>query len=94
MARQPRHALNLNLRQLSLNPATGLYEAEEYGIIYHLSFEQMNDLKRFYFGSQGYSPTYENWYNHLDRFKKKKIIRTGNLPVQKNDFYPDREPEY
>lgn len=94
MARRPTRSLNLNLRQLTYNPSTGLYDAEENGIFYHLDFEQMNHLKNFYSGSQAFKPTYMNWFNHLDRFQKQKVKRSGNVPIQPNNFYPDNEPEY
>ena len=92
MARRP--SKSLNLWQLSFNTSTGLYDTEEDGIVYHLTFEQMNNLKTFYFGSQDNPPTYLNWFNHLDRFEKQKVKRSGNIPIQPNNFYPDIEPEY
>lgn len=91
MSRRPRNALNLSLRQLTYNPKTELYDAEEAGIVYHLTFEQMNAVKKYYAGSQGYMPTYCGWYNNLDRFAKKKVKRSGELPEQESGFFPDAE---
>ncbi len=85
-ARKP---LTPSLKQLHLNTSTGFYEAEENGIIYHLTFTQMNGLKAFYFGNNAYNATFERWYNNLDRFAKKEIMRTGKLPAGDSGFYPD-----
>ena len=92
MARQP--SKSIHLRHLSYNQATGLYDAEEDGIVYHLTFEQMNDLKLFYLGSQAIPPIYANWYNDLDKIEKQKVKRSGKIPIQPNNFFPDIEPEY
>ena len=92
MARQP--SKSLNLRQLSFNTSTGLYDAEEDGIVYHLTFEQMNDLKIFYLGSQAVPPIYSRWFNDLDKIEKQKVKRSGKIPMQSNNFFPDVEPEY
>ena len=93
MARQPK-SLPKTLAQLTFNQSTGLYDADEAGVVYHLTFEQMNQLKAFYTGSQCYPVTYENWYNHLDRFGRKQVKRSGNIPSEPTNFFPDDEPEY
>lgn len=85
-----RNSLPLGLRQLSFNNATGLYEAEEAGITYQLTYEQLNDLKGFYKHCGGMAPTFDAWYASLDRFAKKKIKRLGVAPPP-DDFYPDTE---
>ena len=93
MPKQPRF-LPVNLRQLTFNPTSGLYDAEEDGVVYHLTFEQMNQLKSFYFCNQFSPATYGNWYNHLDKFDKQNVKRSGVIPTEPNNFYPDIEPEY
>lgn len=62
----------------------GIYKLEENGITYKLTYEQFNQLKHAHC-------TIEQWYNNLDRFAKKKVIRYGNINVEDNDFYPDAE---
>ena len=93
MAKQP-IVLPANLPRLTFNQSRGLYDADEAGVVYHLTFEQMNHLKAFYNGSQCNPVTYENWYNHLDRFERKQVKRSGNIPSEPINFFPDDEPEY
>lgn len=88
MSRRPRNQLNLSLRGLQYNPKTGYYEVTEAGITYQLTFSQMNDLKTYYSGSQGYTPTFSAWYNSLDRFAKKEIKLAGTSPAA-DYFFPD-----
>ena len=85
MAKQP-IVLPVNLRQLTFNQSTGLYDAEEAGVVYHLTFEQMNHLKTFYNGTQSNPVTYENWYNHLDRFGRKLVKRSGIIHSEPHQF--------
>ena len=92
MARQP--SKSLNLRHLAFNTSTGLYDAEEDEIVYHLTFEQIYDLKIFYLGSQAIPPIYGSWFNDLDKIEKQKVKRSGKIPMQSNNFFPDTEPEY
>lgn len=73
-----------------MNPKTGFYEGIEEGITYQLTFEQMNDLKYYFRGSNGFTPTISIWYNSLDRFKKKEIKRHGQQRPA-DDFSPDPE---
>jgi len=89
MARRPRKTLPRTI-ELQFNSSTGLYDGEENGITYHLTFSQMNDMKNHYRGSVGNSPTLIDWYNSLTRPEKKAIKRTG-APQQPDDFTPDRE---
>lgn len=70
---------------------TGFYEGEEAGITYQLSFEQMNDLKHYFRGSQGFEPKITTWYNALSRIDKLKIKRLS-VPQAPDDFFPDPEP--
>lgn len=68
-----------------LKPSTpGIYKLEENGITYELNYEQFNQVKETH-------NTIEQWYNNLDRFAKKKIIRYGNMHLEDNGFYPDVE---
>lgn len=55
----------------------------EFGVTYELNYEQFNTLKK------SYSETIEGWYNGLDKFTKKEIVRTGNIQEIDNGFYPD-----
>ena len=48
------------------------------------AYEQFNQLKVAH-------STIEEWYNNLDRFAEKKIIRYGNVNIENNGFYPDVE---
>ena len=57
---------------------------EENGIIYELTYEQFNLLKVE-------DSTIEAWYNKLDRFAKKAIVRYGNIRNEDYGFYADVE---
>lgn len=93
MSRRTRRSVPLTIR-LEFNPKTGFYESQEEGITYQLTFTQMNELKEYYRGSNGFTPTMLEWYNSLDRFKKKEIRRHGQQKPE-DDFTPDPEwPEH
>lgn len=36
-------------------------------------------------------PSVAKWYADLTKEQKKQVIRTGNLPSAKEDFFPDAE---
>lgn len=68
-----------------LKPSTpGVYKLEEDGITYELTYEQFNDLKAA-------KTSVALWYNNLDRFSKKRVIRHGFTQTDDNGFYPDAE---
>ena len=62
------------------------YQIEENGIVYSMQLENTRLLKK-HFG------TVAEWYNKLDNETKKEIIRTGDIPKDKDDFYPETLPE-
>ena len=87
--KRPKLSLPINIR-LSFNPVTGLYEITENGIFYELTYVQMNDLKIFYFGSNGSMiPNIQSWYNQISSYSRKSVKRTGPTVVNDNGFYPD-----
>ena len=75
--------------RLEFNIKTGRYEIEENGIVYSMSYETAMHLKL----NIANVPTVRDWYNDLGKFTKSQIIRTGDLPKQKEDFFPDFTPE-
>lgn len=90
MTRRARKTISIAI-PLQYNVKTGLYEHTENGITYKLTFQQYNDMKEFYRGSNGFDPNITTWYNSLDRFAKKEVILVGQ-PTPPDDFMPD--PEY
>ncbi len=71
---------------LVYNILSKCYQIEENGIVYSMQLEHTRLLKK-HFG------TIADWYKKLDNETKKEIIRTGNIPKDKDDFYPDTLPE-
>lgn len=79
----PRHI------KLAFNFLTGFYEVTENGVLYQLTFAQMNDLKIYcsvYHGSL--IPTIETWYNNLTSYSRKTVKRIG-VKIENDGFYPD-----
>ena len=88
MSTRAKHSLPHYIK-LSLNLDTGLYEATENGILYYLTFAQMNDLKVYCRLNHGrFVPTIESWYNSLTLFSRKNVKRVGHV-IENNGFYPD-----
>ena len=83
-SRRPRKPASFYLKDLLKHSISGVYKFEEKGITYDLNYEQLNELKAAH-------STIEQWYNNLDRFAKKNIIRYGNVNIDDNGFYPDVE---
>jgi hypothetical protein len=71
------------------NLSTGLYDIEENGITYSMTLELTRRLKEDIVNVKNIS----DWYKDLDKFTRAEIIRTGNVPKVKDDFYPDYTPE-
>lgn len=71
---------------LNYNIVSGQYEIKENEITYAMQLEETRLLKKCY-GSVA------EWFKDLDNETKKKIARTGNVPADKNDFYPDLFPD-
>lgn len=71
--------------KLVYNVTSENYEITEFGVTYYLTTEQINDLKVY--TREHRSHTVEAWYNHLDRFAKNKINKSGDKepPEQYND---------
>jgi len=89
MSRRSKITLPQHIR-LSLNIRTGLYEGTENGILYQLTFPQMNDLKKYCRVSNGsLIPTIETWYKDLTRYSRKAVKVTGSIVDRDNGFYPD-----
>jgi len=81
-SRRARKPATFYLKGLLKQSIPGMYKLEENGITYDLNYEQFNQLKA------AHSPI-EEWYNNLDRFAKKNIVRYGNVNIEDNGFYPD-----
>lgn len=92
--RRPRHPVGPELKRLTYNSKSALYEIEELGILYSIPLEHTRLLKDF--SRAGNFPAGEaliaSWYKSLSKSDKKKVIRTGNIPVPPDGFYPD--PQY
>ena len=83
-SRRAKKPVTFYLKGLLKQSLPGVYKFEENGITYDLTYEQFNQLKVA-------RSTIGAWYNNLDMFSKKEIVRYGNLPVENNGFYPDAE---
>lgn len=89
MSRRSKITLPQHIR-LTLNLRTGLYEGTENGVLYQLTFTQMNDLKIYCRVSHGsIIPTIETWYNSLTTYCRKLVKATGPQIDNDNGFYPD-----
>ena len=73
---------------LKYNTATELYEAEEGGIKYSLTYSQMNELKAYFHGNNSTGPTLSSWYQSL-RNSEKKEVKVDGLKEEREDFYGD-----
>lgn len=89
--RRPRHPLSPELREMTYNPRSSLYEIEENGILYSLPLELTRLLKDFSRGGKPVSgeQLIAAWYKGLGKESKKLVIRTGNIPEYSTGFYPD-----
>lgn len=91
--RRPSHPLNPELKGLTYNPKSCLYEISENGITYAIPLELTRLLKTFV--RSGTIPPGEallaSWYKSLDKANKRLIKREGNIPDLVTDFYPDPE---
>lgn len=91
MSRRSKITLPQHLR-LTLNLRTGLYEGSENGVLYQLTFTQMNDLKIYCRVSHGsIVPTLETWYKDLTSYSRRAVKATGPQVESENGFYPDEE---
>lgn len=89
MSRRSKITLPQHIR-LTLNLQTGLYEGTENGVLYQLTFTQMNDLKIYCRVSHGsLIPTIESWYKDLTSYSRKAVVVLGPKVVNDNGFYPD-----
>lgn len=76
-----------NIRStLNYNIVSGLYEIKENEIVYSMPLEETRLLKKYYGGVS-------EWYMALDKDTKDRVTRSGNVPVEKDDFYPDLLPD-
>lgn len=87
--RRAKHPVSLRLTGLTYNFKSGKYEIEENDITYSMGLEETRLLKEYF--KWDVARLLSEWYERLDKETKKKIIRTGNVPKQPNDFYPDVE---
>lgn len=88
MSRRAKIFVPLNIK-LEYNAKTSLYEGKENGVLYNLTFAQMNDFKIFSSG-RGYKATFIAWYNSLNHYEKKNVQVIGKRP-EGDDFIPDPE---
>ncbi len=90
--RRPPHPLRLELKGLTYNPASLLYEISENGIVYGIPLELTRLLKHYSkAGETEGEPLIASWYKSLDKEAKKQVIRNGNIPSHADGFYPDPE---
>lgn len=78
--RRPDRPLHPDLKKVTRNPRTGLYDLNEKGVTYSLTLEQLRALnhyfRSFYPDEYSNTPTLERWYADIDRFTRKSIIRS------------------
>jgi hypothetical protein len=91
--RRARHGRNYYLKRLNYNIHSQKYEFEEFGIVYSMPFELVMSLKLFFLK---YSSTKEKpcpyvfmWFEKLSPLDKKLVMRSGDIPEQTFEFYPD-----
>lgn len=96
--RRSRRPTPLILSDLRYDPEKQLYSRTQEGITYSMPLELTRHLKEYYRdydgkldGGHAY-PSMDRWYRDLSKQQKQQVIRTGNVPVPKSDFFPD--PEY
>lgn len=89
MSKRSKITLPQHIR-LTLNIKSGLYEGTENGVMYQLTFTQMNDLKIYCrVNHVSLIPTIETWYKDLTSYSRKAVITTGTKIDNDNGFYPD-----
>lgn len=77
-------------KRIFYNIQTKLYEITDAGATYAMELEMVRQLKKTLGHDSGDS--FATWYKSLSKFDKAKVIRTGNIEVQKDEiFYPDPE---
>lgn len=94
--RRARYPMPPALRELSFNPNSGFYEIEECGINYLMNLEETRSLKDYFraYRVTGWNdyPTVAGWYRDLKNEGRKRVIRSGEVPViptGADGFYPD-----
>lgn len=88
MSRRGKLSLPMHIR-LTMNLKIGLYEVIEPGILYQLTFAQMNDLKLYCRANHGSMiSTLASWYCNLSSFCRKFVGRTGTESGD-TGFFPD-----
>ncbi len=96
MARRAPHPKPLGMR-IERNITTGLYEVHEENITYAMPLELTRQLKEYYRGfrpaHQQHYPTMDRWYRDLNNEQRKQVKRSGNVPQDPVDFFPDPEWE-
>jgi hypothetical protein len=74
------------------NTITCLYEIEEKGIKYGMTFSEFQFFKKHFAKHTLISKdSIEQWYNQLDGETKKTISVSGNIRSDSGGFYPDVE---
>lgn len=91
--RRPKHPMPKTLIDLKFNNVKCMYEIIEDGITYSIQLEEVRLLREYFrhftVGGGFLYPTVSRWYRDLDKLKRKLVIRTGNIPNVKEDFFPD-----
>jgi hypothetical protein len=94
--RRARHPAPLRLIGLKYNTRQGTYEITENGITYSMDLEMTRLLKTYF---KWYDPNHakernmEAWYWSLSRPERARVYRSGALPRQRTDFFPDADYE-
>ena len=77
------------------NKVAGLYDVHENGITYTMNLEVTRELKEYFMhfpsGHKAHYPTMARWYADLKNEVKKTGVRSGNVPPEPIDFFPDVE---
>ena len=93
--KRARHPASLRLAGLKYNTRSGAYEILEEGILYSMDLELTRSLKTYF---KWFDPAHAKvrnmkaWYNSLSREERARVFRSGALPPQRTDFFPD--PDY
>ena len=87
--RKKRYPVPNEIKDLYYDYTQQAYLISENGITYSMQIEQTRSLKQYWYDNRYAGTSIASWYNSLKNDEKKKVKRTGNVPEEKRDFFPD-----
>jgi hypothetical protein len=93
--RRARRPAPLRLAGLTYNARSGTYEVLEDGILYSMDLEltrQLKDYFKWFHPNEAKHRNLAAWYRSLSKEDRARVYRSGALPPQRSDFFPD--PDY